>query len=456
MGVKTRKTTRNTKTEDDINLDVDVDKEKKDMNKKDLTADEILERIKNKNKNKKSDDVKEPVSFNFGVVGTGQAGSKLCESFCSLGYDGIVINTATQDLTHINIPEDNKMFLDIGIQGAAKDLDRGENAAAQYQGDIYKKINEKLGSSEIIIVCSSMSGGSGAGSLPVIIDLLQNVGKPIIVLAILPMVSDDNKAKSNTLKSLEKLSKYVSNGSIHNLIVVDNARIESLYEGVGQMEFYEVANKAIVEPLDIFNRFTMKPSKVKSLDTAEFATMLLNGEGLSIYGQIIVKDYENEIAIAEAVLNGLEGNLLASGFDLKESRHVGFMVMANSNVWKKIPSGAINYTSTLINDTFGNPEGTYKGIYELDLADEPNDIVKVFSFASGLGLPKTRISGLQKDVEVQQNLIKAKDENRKSKLILDLGKDTVISDVDKIKQRISSKKMGFGKLDNIVVDRRRK
>jgi len=445
--VKVKKTEVNKKVNDDIGLD----KEEELNEEETLTAEEILERIKNKNK--KLEPEKEAVSLDFGIIGCGHAGSKLSAEFNRLGYASIAINTATQDLVNINLPEQNKLFLDIGIQGAAKDLTRGENAASQYREMIFNKIDKILGDSKVIVICSSMGGGSGAGSLSTIIELLQSVGKPIIVLAVLPMVSEDVKAKSNSLETLGKLSKYVSNGNIHNLIVVDNARIESIYEGVSQMEFYDVANKAIVEPLDIFNKFSMKPSAVKSLDSAEFATILLNGEGFGIYGQIIVKDYEDETAIAEAVFNGLEGNLLASGFDLKEARYVGFMVIANSNVWKKIPAGSINYAATMINDVFGNPEGSYKGIYE---SDEEENILKVYSFATGFGLPKSRIDGLQKDVAIQEAAIKTKDEDRKKKLTLDVGKEKTISDVEKIKQRISSKKMGFGKLNDVVIDRRKR
>lgn len=449
----TRVKTEKSKIENNINDDINLDKEEK-KDEVSLTAEEILNKIKkNSKKETKKENMKEPVSLKFGVLGLGHAGSKVSEVFYNLGYDCLALNTATQDLTNINIPENNKMFLDIGIQGAAKDLSRGEDAALQYRDEICKKIDETLGSSKVIMLCSSLGGGSGAGGLSVVIDLLQNIGKPIIVLAVLPMVSEDVKTKSNSLEVLSKLSAYVSNGSIHNLIVVDNARIEAIYDGVSQLDFYNVANKAIVEPLDIFNKFSMKPSNVKSLDSAEFATILLNGEGLGIYGQITVENYEEETAIAEAVFNGLEGNLLASGFDLKEARYVGFMVIANKKVWSKVSSGAINYAGVLINDVFGNPEGSYKGIYE---SDDDNDEVKVFSFASGLGLPRSRIDSLRSDVAAQQATLKAKDEDRKKKLNLDMGKDKVISEVDKIKQRISSKKKGFGKLNEMVVDKRRR
>ena len=47
-------------------------------------------------------------SLRIGVIGTGQAGSRLAESFAKLGYDAIAFNTASQDLKFIDLPEENK------------------------------------------------------------------------------------------------------------------------------------------------------------------------------------------------------------------------------------------------------------------------------------------------------------------------------------------------------------
>src|ERR1700729_3005030 len=44
-------------------------------------------------------------SIVFGVVGSGQAGSRLAAVWHSLGYDAVAINTAIQDLKFIDIPD---------------------------------------------------------------------------------------------------------------------------------------------------------------------------------------------------------------------------------------------------------------------------------------------------------------------------------------------------------------
>ena len=58
-------------------------------------------------------------AFNFAVVGVGQGGSRLAESFWNLGYRRVgIINTAQQDLSLIKVPEENKLL--IGDGGAGK------------------------------------------------------------------------------------------------------------------------------------------------------------------------------------------------------------------------------------------------------------------------------------------------------------------------------------------------
>ena len=61
-------------------------------------------------------------AFNFAIVGVGQGGSRLAESFWNLGYRRVgVINTAQQDLSMIKIPDSNKLL--IGDGGAGKNPD---------------------------------------------------------------------------------------------------------------------------------------------------------------------------------------------------------------------------------------------------------------------------------------------------------------------------------------------
>ena len=236
------------------------------------------------------------------------------------------------------------------------------------------------------------------------------------------------------------------------MIVVDNAKIEAIYHDVNQMDFYNVANSVIVETLDVFNTFSIMPSAIKALDPMEFSKILIDGEGLSIYGELTITNYTEDTAIAEAVVNNLDNNLLAAGFDLKQTKYAGFIVAANKEVWSKIPNSSVNYAVAMVNDFCGQPKGVFKGIYT---TDSPENVVKVYSFFSGLGLPADRVEQLKKDTSELQSKIKGKDEQRNLSLKLDTGVDETISAAQKIKDKIASKSSTFGKFVGGTIDRRK-
>lgn len=297
-----------------------------------------------------------------------------------------------------------------------------------------------------------MGGGSGAGSCETLVDLMSELGKPLVVMTVLPMDTEDAQTKANALETLSKLAKLTQTKKVNNLICVDNAKIEAIYHNVNQVDFYSIANKAIVDTIDVFNTLSSMPSATKGLDPMEFSKLFVDSEGLSTYGEFSVDNYTEDTAIAEAVINNLSGNLLADGFDLKQSKYVGFIIAANKDVWSKIPTSSVNYATSMINDLCGNPKGVFKGMYVVDSAE---NVVKVYSIFSGLGLPSSRVDQLKKETLELQSKVKNKDDNRNLSLHLDTGANETVSAAQKVKDKIASKSSVFGKFVTGVVDRRK-
>jgi cell division GTPase FtsZ len=391
-------------------------------------------------------------SIVLGVLGTGQAGSRIAEAFYKLGYDAVAVNTAMQDLKFIDIPDSNKLLLEHGLGGAAKEIEIGKAAAESHRGEILQLVNEKLQHSQINVLCLSLGGGSGAGSCETMVDLLASLGKPLVVIAALPMDTEDAQTKSNALETLAKLAKATQTKRVNNLIVVDNAKIEAIYQNVSQVDFFSTANKAIVEPIDIFNTLSSMPSAVNGLDPMEWGKLFTDGEGLTVYGELTIENFAEDTAIAEAVVNNLNGNLLAGGFDLKQSRYVGVIIAANKEVWAKIPSSSITYAMAMVNDQCGTPKGVFKGIYTVE---SPDPVVKVYSMFAGLGLPDSRVTQLKKEAQEHMQNVKGKDEQRNLNLNLDTGTNETVSAAQKVKEKMAQKASAFGKLVGGVVDRRK-
>lgn len=382
-------------------------------------------------------------TLNFGVVGSGQAGSRLAEQFYKLGYPTVAFNTAQQDLAMIGIPEDNKYLLEYGIGGAAKDLEIGHNAADQHRDGIMNVLTDKLTDVQVLVLCMSLGGGSGAGSHDVLVDILSSTGIPIVVITVLPMSNEDAQTKQNALNTLSSLSKLVQDKVISNLVVIDNAKLEAIYSDVSSMNFFAVGNEAIVKPIDAFNRFSAESSFDKPLDSMEWAKLLTDGEGLSIYGELTVEDYKDQTAIAKAVLENHDNGLLASGFSLEQAKYAGVIIIANEKVWNEIPRVSIDYAISLIKESCPGVDAVFRGSYIDNSMEE--DVVKVFSMFSGLGLPNGRVEQLRKDVDVDKAKTTDRSKARTNNLVLDTGKDKVVSKADEVRAKIAKGNSTFAK-----------
>lgn len=397
-------------------------------------------------------ETKKERSIAFGIIGSGQAGGRLAACYAKLGYEAVAINTAQQDLKYLDLPDVDKLHLEYGNGGAAKDLAIGAMAAETHKDEIISFISEKLEASQVNILALSLGGGSGAGSCETMVNVLTEIGKPLVVMTVLPMDSEDAQTKKNALETLSKLAAMTRSKKIANLIVVDNAKLEALYQNVSQVDFFETANKAIVNTVDIFNTLSCLPSSVKPLDSMEFSKIFLDGEGLTVYGELSISDFKDDIAIASAVVESLDSNLLASGFDLTKAKYVGIIFVANQEVWRAIPSSSVSYALSIINDKCSSPSGVFKGIYTVDSTE---NVVKIYSMFSGLALPDDRVEQLKKETKELNQNTKNKEDQRNLSLKLDTGTETNISAAQKVKDKIAAKSSAFGKFVNTVSDRRK-
>ncbi len=400
-----------------------------------------------KSKANKEDDMKAVAkrdrSLYFGIVGLGQAGSRVAETFYDMGYESCVFNTATQDLEHIKLPENKKIFLPFALGGAGKELDNGRQAIEQNAELILDKLEERFDDThEMLILAISGGGGTGSGGAEALVGLMSTLGKPMGVIYILPTESEDALSKHNSVVTLGKLAKMASTDAITTLIVVDNSKIEIIYPGLSKAEFWDTANNAIVEPLHIFNHLSAMSTPYDSLDSMDFGRVFTTGD-CTIYGMLEIEDYMETTAIAEGIIENLESGLLASDFNLKETRFGGYIVTASAETLKKLPAVNIDYASHVISEACDSPS-LVRGVYEMDIKE---DVVKVYTLFSGLGLPTPRVESLQKQATEQMKIMREKEKSRADKMNLEYGagNDTQAK-AQEVHRIIQQKKSGFGKL----------
>lgn len=442
-------------------------KKENEQFEKDLKAgdeeldEELIQRLKSRKlakEEKMKARAKRDRSLYFGVVGLGHAGNKIAEVFYNYGYEACALNTATQDLEHINMPDDKKIYLPFALGGAGKELDNGRAAVENNAELILSTFGEIFDDKqEMLLLVVSGGGGTGSGGCEAMLGLMSTLDKPIGVIYVLPMESEDALSKHNSVITLGKLAKMASSDVISSLIVVDNSKIDLIYPGLSKGEFWKKANNAIVEPLHLFNHLSSMPGGIENLDPMDMSRLISIGDCL-IYGQISVENYMETTAIAEAVVENLENGLLASDFNLKETRFGGFIVLGNKEVMSKLPSVNISYAEHMISDLCDSPQ-MVKGVYEID---EEEDIVRVYTIFGGLGLPASRVESLKEEAEKQMAVIREKERSRSSKMNVEYGGgNEVKAKTEEIHRMIKQKNSGFGKLTansnkRLVRDRRKR
>ena len=413
----------------------------------------VLEKLKQKNNQTEKDSAPDKqMAIRFSVIGVGQAGSRIAESLHKRGYEAGVINTSTQDLEYIKVPDSRKLLLQGSLGGTGKDLDLGREIFESHEQSCSNFINDVLGENDMLYLALSGGGGTGSSSPDTIIPLMYNTGAPVGVIYVLPKESEDAQSKRNSIETLARLAKMATDNMISNLIVVDNAKIEQIYADLSQAKFWDAANEAIIDPLDIFNTLTATPSRHTSMDPSDFAKIISCGD-CSIYGVVEVEDYMEETALAEAVIESLNQSMLAEGFDLKQTRVGGVIITGTKKVMDALPAININYCYHMISEKT-NGASIFQGVYDVHTK---SDSVKIYTWFAGLGLPKARIENLKEQSIAMEAVAAEKEEGRKSAMSMDLGSSETSNMAQEINRKIKKKKSGFSRLQRgSMIDARRK
>lgn len=426
------------------------------------TLEALKKKMQQKSQKSEKEDTMEVVStrsvaIELAVIGVGQAGSRIAEVFHKKGYDAGVINTSAQDLEYIEVLDNQKLLLDGSLGGTGKDLDLGREIFEDNISKIMPFVDEVADGNHMLYLAVSGGGGTGSSSVDTLVPMLFETGLPVGVIYVLPKATEDAQSKRNSIETLSRLARMTADNMVSNLIVVDNARIEQIYANLSQSKFWETSNNAIVEPLHVFNSLTAKPSRFTSLDPSDFGKIISCGD-CSTYGVIEVEDYMEETSLAEAVIDSLGSNMLASGFDLGQTRTGGVIITGPKETLEKIPAININYCFHMISEQT-NGASIFQGVYDVD---SDSDSVKIYSWFAGLGLPKDRVDSLKKESRQQAEVASEKEKNRASAMTLDLEENQVANMATEINRKIKKKKSGFNRLQkggasrSSIIDRRKR
>jgi len=351
-------------------------------------------------------------AFKLAFVGTGQGGARMAEAFYALGYRRVcAVNTTEKDLVHIKIPDENKLVMDIGEDGAGKDPQKGEAAVKEYYEDVYDLMRRSFGRDfERIIVCAGAGGGTGSGSVQSIIKIahdiaesfrLEGAGQPPAVGALvsMPMKSEGQKVNANAHDVLSGLFGLVGKGQVPGklagrtlspLIVVDNDRINEMYPGLPVTQFYGVANQSISGLFHLFNNIATRDSELTTFDKADLADVLKSG--VVTFGATYLKEWMKPTDISYAVRDNLKRNILVADIDLRVAEAAACVVVGHESVLDVVPQENLEHGFEMLSRIMQENSVVHRGIYKGPVADrQGKPTMVVYTILGELGIPQERM-----------------------------------------------------------------
>ena len=309
-------------------------------------------------------------AFNFAVVGVGQGGSRLAESFWNLGYRRVgVINTAQQDLSLIKMPESNKLL--IGDGGAGKNPDAADEVFRTRYEDILDFLKKTFGTGyERVLVCAGAGGGTGAGGVARVLeichDLNQSLGKEtkdtdakVGCILALPPRGEGVKVQENSKKTVGKVVDLQKAGVISPLIILDNEKIKQLYPKLSVNQFWGTANNSICSVFHLFNKISAKESAYTTFDKADLDTIF--SSGIIMFGATPIKD-TSETGISYAVRDNLRKNILA-GVDAATGNVAACVIIGDKQSLDSIPQSSLEHGFEQLSRMMGSNSTVHRGIY---------------------------------------------------------------------------------------------
>ena len=116
----------------------------------------------------------------------------------------MALNTASTDLASLSnsglsLPEAQRLYIGIdGHDGAGSDLNYGRECITVNAGRIRERVAEHCAGADVVVVAAGLGGGTGS-AVSELINTLEDLALPTLVLATLPNDHESGIAKVNAV-----------------------------------------------------------------------------------------------------------------------------------------------------------------------------------------------------------------------------------------------------------------
>lgn len=323
------------------------------------------------------------------IIGVGNCGNQIATlANAEKGIPGVAINSSQKDLVNVKgIPT-----LLIGDEkGAGKDR---KNAKEFVKGAIKEvlntdQFNAMIGEQDVVFIISSIGGGTGSGTVPMLTDILSRKysDKAFVIVEVYPPIKESIGSQQNSMEFLNEVKNFLPNVTY---MCYDNNK----YADLPTSEMMKRVNEEIVEHIDILMCQYNYPTPYNSIDEKDMMKFLTTPGRLAVYDLQDFKEKDlDEKTIGECVNSIIKSS--SCNVELERDKIVKrFGVIAN--ISEKINKDHYPTATDDIISLVGEPVESFEHIYINADEDDSNRFVVIFA---GLSIPDDRIIKMKQRIE---------------------------------------------------------
>ena len=301
----------------------------------------------------------------FAIIGLGQCGGNIANTFAKYGYPSMAINTSMLDLKDLaNIPDNRKFHIPLNdSDGAGKDPRIGEKALQGHMPNITAGMQQFITGADAILLTAGLGGGTGS-NIALLGSMLKRFNLPIVALVTIPTNNESALAKINALRAVNR----IVGENFDSCVIIDNSKILQQFPDSNLAAFYPQANDYVVRTFASFNSLSAEFSSrcLISFDNEDFRKVLLS-KGILIFGETEVP--ASQLTTLDDILPKLKNiwetsGLMAEGFNFSTAASGAVSIFAPAALLQKTSSRFLNMLGEEFK-SLTNGATCYFGLYEL-------------------------------------------------------------------------------------------
>lgn len=338
--------------------------------------------------------------LNVGVIGLGNTGNQIAALAAEeLKIPAMAINSSEKDLETIanKIPK----ILISDTEGSSKGAGKNRALAKTYLKDSILSIISKedvqkfISELNVLFLVSSTGGGTGSGTALLMANILSSmfVDTHVIVVGILPVMSE---ALSAHVNSLEYLNELYSNLENQTYMLYDN---DSLYN-IPSYKMMDTINREVVKDIDVLRCTFNYTTKYDSIDEQDMKRLI------SFPGRIMVTRLE-DLKERDLDKSSIEDLLISK---IKNTNHVELQrdrkVTATGiivNLSEQVFSDFDNHIPA-VREFIGDPDHDFNHLAINDDRKMPNNVFLIMSGMSQVNDRIQKISDRIEEIEQKQKI----------------------------------------------------